>query len=60
MTAFLYRCPNTEFRVQGYTADETTPRDQDVYETVTCLACQRVHLVNPKTGEVVGTAFQTE
>ena len=54
MAPILYRCPNTGFRVQGYTADETTPRDRDAYEPVTCLACRQVHLVNPKTGEVLG------
>ena len=25
-----------------------------IYETMTCTACQRVHLVNSKTGRVVG------
>ena len=24
------------------------------YEAVSCLACKRVHLVNPKTGKVMG------
>ena len=24
------------------------------YQTVTCLACQQVHLVNPTTGKVLG------
>ena len=50
----LYRCPNTGFRVQGYTADENIPHDRDAYEPLTCLACKLVHLVNPKTGKVLG------
>jgi hypothetical protein len=54
MATVLYRCPNTGFRVQGYTVDETIPRDHDVYEPVTCLACKLVHRVNPKTGKVFG------
>ena len=53
MATFLYRCPNTGFRVQGYTPEKTSG-DDDAYETVTCLACQRVHLVNPATGKVMG------
>ena len=54
MAAFLYRCPDTGFRVQGYRPDEQTSGDDDTYEVVTCLACQRVHLVNPATGRVIG------
>ena len=52
MAAMLYLCPNTGFRVQGYTVDETISRDHDAYEPVTCLACKLVHLVNPKSGKV--------
>ena len=51
MVAVLYHCPNTGFRVQGYTAGETSA-DHEPYERVTCLACKLVHLVNAKTGEV--------
>jgi hypothetical protein len=53
---FLYRCPNTGYRVQGFVAEDVSesaaPED---YEAVTCLACQAVHLVNPKTGRVLGS-----
>jgi hypothetical protein len=52
MATVIYRCPNTGFRVQGYTVDETVRSDQDSYEPVTCLACKLMHLVNPKSGEV--------
>jgi len=48
---FLYRCPNTGRNVQGYVADEVS---EDTYESVTCLACRQVHLVNAKTGKVLG------
>ena len=50
---FLYRCPNTGYRVQGFVADETSD-DPESYEAITCIVCQRVHLVNPTTGKVVG------
>jgi hypothetical protein len=50
---FLYRCPITGHRVQGLVpgnaTDETT-----AYEPVTCLACNGVHLVNPRSGRVLG------
>ena len=53
MPAFLYRCPNTGQRVQGWSADEVPAGDPDIYEAVTCTACQQVHLVNPATGTVL-------
>jgi hypothetical protein len=52
MATFLYRCPNTGLRVQGYTPEQTS--HDDAWEAVTCIACQRVHLVNPTTGKVMG------
>jgi hypothetical protein len=54
MAPFLYRCPNTGFNVQGWRADEVSPDDANSYESVTCIACQQLHLVNPATGEVLG------
>jgi hypothetical protein len=53
MTTFLYRCPTTGYHVQGYSPEQTSG-DASSYETVTCLMCKRVHLVNPATGEVLG------
>jgi hypothetical protein len=40
--------------VQGWIADDSTKRDEDSFEAVTCPACGRVHLVNSKTGKVLG------
>ena len=53
-TTFLYRCPNTGQTVQGWSADEITADDDDVYQSVECLACTRLHLINLKTGKVLG------
>jgi len=53
MPPFLYRCPNTGYRVQGFVADEVDP---DAYEQITCIICQQVHFVNPATGKVLGEA----
>jgi len=52
MAGFAYRCPNTGLNVQGFTADD--PGDDDSYVPVTCIICTRVHLVNPRSGKVVG------
>jgi len=48
---FLYRCPLTGMNVQGLTTDDE-PRDggQGRLETVTCLACGQLHLVDPTKG----------
>jgi hypothetical protein len=53
MPPFLYRCPNTGYRVQGLVADDVS-EDPKSYEAVTCTACQQVHFVNPTSGKVLG------
>jgi hypothetical protein len=53
MAAVLFLCPSTGYRVQGWLADNGSD-DSDAYQSVTCLACQRVHLVNLATGKVLG------
>jgi hypothetical protein len=61
MPPFLFRCPNTGFRVQGFAADDgeskgdgESEETDDVFVSVTCVACGSVHLVNPKTGKTAG------
>jgi hypothetical protein len=54
MAPFLYRCPNTGRQVQAWAADDPT-EDDDAYEAVACLACAGIHLVNSKTGKVLGS-----
>jgi len=51
-TAFVYKCPNTGFNVQGFIADEPTPAG---YHPVTCLACTRLHLVDRETFKVAAS-----
>jgi hypothetical protein len=53
MVPFLYRCPNTGDNVQAWAADD--PEDDEMtYVQVTCLACAQAHLVDPKSGRVIG------
>jgi len=49
---FVYRCPRTGLMVQGWVADEPMSGGES-YESVTCTACGRVHLINPKTGKIL-------
>lgn len=51
--AFVYRCPSTNLRVQGWVADDPSERDEKSYKAVICTICARIHLVNPKTGKVL-------
>jgi hypothetical protein len=41
--------PLREYRFQRTVADDPTEREGD-----TCTICTRVHLINPKTGRVLG------
>jgi hypothetical protein len=56
MSTFLYRCPATGYRVQGFIADapSTAAASSHVYEPVTCTACRGIHLINPHNGKVLG------
>lgn len=51
----VYHCPNTGLNVHGWVCDDPTESEAEFYESVTCTACTRVHLVNPKTGKVIGS-----
>jgi len=53
MVPVIFRCPNTGQRVQALFADDPT-EDSDTYESVTCMACRQLHLVNRKTGKTAG------
>jgi hypothetical protein len=53
MVLFLYRCPTTGLRAQGFVAEDVS-EDQHTYEPVTCPACRQIHHVNPTTGAVLG------
>jgi hypothetical protein len=53
MAPFLFRCPITGQTVQGWSADDVTDDDES-YQSFECTACTRTHLVNLKTGKVLG------
>jgi hypothetical protein len=51
---FLFCCPITGLMVQGDTNAPTPDEGEPPrYESVTCLACQYVHIVNPHTGRLL-------
>ena len=55
MAIFLFRRPNTGYRVKGWVADDGSDAAGETYETVSCQACRQMHLVNPRTGRVMGS-----
>jgi hypothetical protein len=47
-------CSAAGYPVQGWFAHGMSRDCKDIFEGVICLACGGVHLVNPKTGKVLG------
>jgi hypothetical protein len=61
MAAFLFRCPATGLMVQGWRADDGSAADTtDSYVGVQCLACSRMHLINPSNGHALGSDDDNE
>ncbi|MFZ0841945.1 MAG: hypothetical protein WAM77_31245, partial [Xanthobacteraceae bacterium] len=54
MATFVFRCPNTALRVQGWSAEEIRDGQPDSYESITCTACGQLHFVNRTTGRALG------
>ncbi len=54
MTAFIYPCPVTGYQVQGLAPKYLPEANTDAYESAACTACGGVHLIDPKTGKVLG------
>ena len=54
MATTVFRCPNLLVHVQGWFSDDAVENGDDAYESVLCTACQNIHLVDPKTGKVLG------
>jgi len=53
MNTFLYRCPKTRLRVQGWVADDPNQPEKQIYEAVNCLACGGLHFVNAASGKTI-------
>ena len=51
----LFNCPRTGHKVQALLVEEPASAGSTRYETVSCLACSGVHLVDPISGHVLGT-----
>ena len=47
-----FLCPNMRVSVESSFAD--TEDSDEIYERVTCLACRQLHMLNLRTGEILG------
>jgi len=56
MGNFVFTCPSTNLNVQHCRDDKDENVPENEYEAVTCKACARLHLINRKTGKVLGQA----
>jgi hypothetical protein len=55
MPVLRYRCPASGLLAEVWTeSDEPDEDHSEFFDTVYCQACGGVHLVNPKTGKVLG------
>ena len=53
MAASLFICPSTQLTVQHWLDDDEDAPETE-YEAITCEACARLHLINRKTGRLLG------
>jgi len=52
--SFIFCCPTTGQKVQALSEWDDEPADDSRrYQGVHCLACQMVHIVNPRTGRLM-------
>lgn len=53
MADTLFTCPSTALKVQ-HRLDDDADAPETEYEAITCKACARLHLINRKTGRLLG------
>jgi hypothetical protein len=53
MAHFIYRCPATSLNVQHQTDDDADISENE-YVGIMCPACTKMHLLNRKTGKLLG------
>jgi len=49
-----FTCPSTNLNVQHWRDEDDEDAPDNEYEVVMCKACARLHLINRKTGKVLG------
>jgi hypothetical protein len=49
--ALLFTCPTTRIKIQQWENDDAPDNE---YEAISCQACGKLHLLNAKTGKLLG------
>jgi len=52
---FIYQCPVTGTNVQDRAEVDEEPIDLRLFKPVHCMACGRLHLINPYCGQLLAT-----
>jgi hypothetical protein len=52
MAHVVFTCPSTAIKVQHWLNDGDARENE--YEGITCPACARMHLINRRTGKLLG------
>lgn len=61
MGSIMFRCPMRNIHTHAWIADDVQAKaGEHEYVSVDCLACRRSHLVNPRTGAVMGSDKDSE
>jgi hypothetical protein len=57
MAEIVFYCPNVDLSVQHLLDDNVQQRsNKEIYESILCFACTRLHFFNKKTGKLLGQA----
>jgi hypothetical protein len=57
MAEIVFYCPNVDLNVQHLLDDNVKQQnDEEIYESILCFACTRLHFINKKTGKLLGQA----
>jgi hypothetical protein len=54
MGNFVFICPSTNLNIQHCRDEDDENASDNEYEAIMCKACARLHLINRKTGKVLG------
>ena len=53
MAASVFTCPTTSMKVQHWLAENEDVSNNE-FEAIRCQACAKFHLINRKTGRILG------
>jgi hypothetical protein len=56
MAEIVFYCPNVDLSVQHLLDDNVQQKSGEIYESILCFACTRLHFFNKKTGKLLGQA----